>query len=114
MHKLSSTMPNPRRVAAGKLNCLKRGPLTTEGRERLRQAAFANRPWDYTTGPKTAAGKARSSQNGKLRQKGEKSVREKKAELAEIHNLVKSMETLRNGMQVVVQNITVCDKVTLR
>ena len=98
MHKLSSTMPNPRRVAAGKLNCLKRGPLTTEGRERLRQAAFANRPWDYTTGPKTAAGKANSAKNGKLRQKGEKSVREKKAGWAEVIELMNSMVALRTGI----------------
>ena len=29
--------PNPRRVAAGRLNRRKRGPLSPEGRERLRQ-----------------------------------------------------------------------------
>jgi len=41
----SQPCPNPRRQQAGRVNRLKRGPLTPEGRERLRQAALTNRPW---------------------------------------------------------------------
>lgn len=37
--------------------------LTDEGRDRLRAAALANRPWEKSTGPRTKAGKARSRQN---------------------------------------------------
>ena len=70
----SPPCPNPRRVAAGKLNRRKRGPLSPEGRERLRQAALANRPWLASTGPRTPEGKARAARNGKARQKGEQSV----------------------------------------
>lgn len=35
----SAPSPNPRRVAAGKLNRAKRGDLTADGLDRLRQAA---------------------------------------------------------------------------
>lgn len=82
---------NPRRVAAGRLNRLKRGPLTPEGRERLRRAVLANRPWEASTGPRTARGKALSAANGKLRQKGERSVREVRRSLAEVTGLVSDM-----------------------
>ena len=50
--------PNPRRVAAGRLNRAKCQGLTEAGRQRLREAALANRPWQFSTGPRTAAGKA--------------------------------------------------------
>ena len=83
--------PSPRRVAAGKLNRQKRRGLTPEGRERLRQAARANRPWEHTTGPRTPEGKARAARNGKARQKGEQSVREVRRCLAEVVGLVYDM-----------------------
>src|SRR4051794_29782337 len=72
----SPPTPNPRRVLAGKRNRQKRGPLTPEGRERLRQAALERRPWLSSTGPRSAAGKARAAANGKVRKRGELSVRE--------------------------------------
>ena len=50
--------PNPKRQAAGRRNRLLRGPLTAEGRERLRRSALKNQPWAFATGPKTEAGKA--------------------------------------------------------
>src|SRR5262245_28008118 len=54
----------------------KRRGLSPEGREKLRQAAVANRPWEHSTGPRTPEGKARSAANGKVRQKGPYSTRE--------------------------------------
>jgi len=87
--------PNPRRIAAGKLNRLKRGPLTPKGRDQLRHAALAHRPWAASTGPRTPEGKARASQNGKLRQKGEMSVRELRRSLLEMTSLVDDMEKAR-------------------
>ena len=54
----------------------KRRGLSPEGREKLRQAAVANRPWEHSTGPRTPEGKARSAANGKVRQKGPFSTRE--------------------------------------
>lgn len=52
----------PRQVAA-RINRKKRKGLTPEGREALRQAALTNRPWEHSTGPRTAAGKAASRWN---------------------------------------------------
>jgi hypothetical protein len=87
--------PNPKRVLAGKLNHQKRGPFTAEGRERLRRAALANRPWEHATGPRTPAGKSRAAQNCKAREKGEESGREIRDTLAEVVALAGDMATTR-------------------
>jgi hypothetical protein len=86
--------PNPNRVAAGRANQLKTGPLTTEGRQRQRQAALKNRPWEHATGPRTPEGKARVRLNGKKRQRDVLSVREARAELAQVRGLIRSVEEL--------------------
>jgi hypothetical protein len=82
-------------VAAGRLNRLKRGPLTPEGRERLRQAALAKQPWQHSTGPRTAAGKACAVANGKRRQTSERSVREVRRSLAELTTLAHGLSQAR-------------------
>ena len=88
--------PNPRRVAAGRRNRLRRKGLTPEGRERLRLAAVANRPWIHSTGPRTAAGKARVALNGKKRiQLGHLSVRERWHELAAARQAVLQLAACR-------------------
>ena len=87
--------PSPKRVAAGKRNRAKRGPLTDEGREALRQAALANRPWDSSTGPRTPEGKARAARNCKALQTGVWSVRELRAELAGVADLLEDMRRCR-------------------
>jgi hypothetical protein len=87
--------PNPRRVAAGRLNRAQRGSLTDAGRERLRQAALLNRPWQHSTGPRTPAGRAQSVLNGKRRQRGPQSIREIRAELKEVRELVRQMRQAR-------------------
>ena len=87
--------PNPRRVAAGRLNRKKRGPLTEQGRQRLREAALRDRPWERGTGPRTPEGKARSALNGKARQKGPLSVRELRASLADVKELIGQMRETR-------------------
>jgi hypothetical protein len=74
-----------------------RGPLSPEGRERLRQAALANRPWEKSTGPKTAAGKAVVADNGRARQKGPMSVRQQRAATAEVSALLAGMASLRRA-----------------
>ena len=79
--------PNPRRVAAGKLNRAKRRGLTPAGVERLRQAALRDRPWEHATGPLTQAGKAKSAANGRWRQRGAQSIREVRRELAGLGDL---------------------------
>ncbi len=87
--------PNPHRVAAGRLNRAKRKGLTPEGRERLRQAALGNRPWLFSTGPRTTAGKATAARNGDRRQFGLLSVRELRAELAALRGLARQMGDAR-------------------
>lgn len=67
---------NPRRQAAGKRNQALRRGLSEAGRDRLREAALSHRPWELSTGPRTATGKAIAAANGKRRQKGRYSVRE--------------------------------------
>ena len=93
-----SSGPSPRRVRAGRLNRQKRGPLTPEGKQRLCEAAQRHRPWEHATGPRTPAGKARAARNGKQRQCGPRSVREIRADLAEVAHLIGSMRQSRNTM----------------
>jgi hypothetical protein len=87
--------PNPKRVAAGRMNWAKRGPLTEAERERLRQAALRHRPWEHSTGPRTPAGRAQSALNGKRRQRGPQSLREVRAALKEVRELVRHMRQAR-------------------
>ena len=56
-------MISERKIAANRRNWKRRGPLTEEGRDRLRKAALRDRPWVHSTGPRTAAGNARSRLN---------------------------------------------------
>jgi hypothetical protein len=81
------------------LNRAKRRGLTAEGRERLRQSALAHRPWVFSTGPRTAAGKLRVAANGRLRQKGEQSCRQLQAMLAGLGQLAGDMAALRRSLQ---------------
>ncbi len=80
------------------MNRAKRRGLSADGRERLRQAALANQPWEHSTGPKTIEGKAASAGNGKARQKGPRSVRELRAEMASIRDLVGQMQAMRGRL----------------
>ncbi|MDG3005906.1 hypothetical protein [Paludisphaera mucosa] len=84
-------------MEAGRRNRGRRLGLGDAGRERLRQAALARRPWEHSTGPKTAEGKARSAANGKLRQKGPRSVRERRAEAAGFRALIGLMQAGRKS-----------------
>lgn len=74
---------------------MKRKGLTPEGRERLRQVALQHQPWRFSTGPKTAQGKAVVAQNGKVRQQGPRSVREIRKDLAELRGLLLDMREVR-------------------
>ena len=65
MLQASIAMSLTPRQRAGRLNQLTASgrAFTEAGRERLRQTALRNRPSKFSTGPKTAAGKARSPAN---------------------------------------------------
>ncbi len=73
-------------------------------RERRRQATLASRPWVHSTGPRTDAGKKRSAQNGRATQKGERSIRELRAQLAPVLALVRQMIEARDSMDEVLGN----------
>jgi hypothetical protein len=80
------------------LNRQKRRGLSPEGRERLRQAALAGRPWTHSTGPKTAEGKTRAAANGRARQRGVHSIREVRGLLAGVCELAGQMASLRQEL----------------
>lgn len=90
--------PNPRRVAAGRLNWARRKGLTPEGHERLRRAAHAHKPWLLSTGPRTTKGKATAAANGKKRQLGLLSVRELKSDLRKLRTMLKDMAEARGSV----------------
>ena len=100
MEPRDSECASLRRIAAGKLTRSRRGPLSEEGRERLRQAAFRHQPWTQATGPKTPAGKAQAARNGKKRQLGPRSVREIRADLSEIRASLKDMAEIRRQIEI--------------
>ena len=80
---------------AGRLNRQKRRGLTLEGHERLRKVALTYKPWQFSTGPRTKAGKMRSAANGKFKQEGPVSLRQLKIELAGITAQVASVRDMR-------------------
>jgi hypothetical protein len=90
---------NPLRVAAGRLNRKKRGPLTEEGLSRLREATLQHRPWEKSTGPTTAEGKSRSAANGRTRQSGLKSRRQIRNEVASDTHLLAELAKIRKDIE---------------
>ena len=88
-----ATEPSPSR-----LQNPKRKGLSPEGRERVRAATLAHQPWRHSTGPRTPEGKAKVAANGKARQKGEQSIRQLRAELAEFHDLARTMAGVRKRL----------------
>jgi hypothetical protein len=68
-----------------------RPALNAEVRQRLREAAIRNQPWLNATGPTSDAGKAIVATNGRKRQKGPKSIRQIRADLADLRELIGSM-----------------------
>jgi hypothetical protein len=93
----SAHVKSPRRVAAGRLNVQRRRGLTPEGRKKLRLAALADKPWLHATGPKTPAGKAKVALNGTNRQRGLRSSRAIKRELAELRGLFREMKAAQRA-----------------
>jgi len=87
------------RAAAGRRNRLLRKPLTDADRQRLRQAALRNRPWQFSTGPVTEEGKFIVAQNGRKRQQGTRSIRQARADVADVHGLIDQIAELRGGLE---------------
>jgi len=89
---------DPTRSATAKRNRAKRKGITPEGREKLRATALHNQPWKFSTGPRTAAGKARVALNGKQRQIGPRSVRELRGDLAGLRRMADSLREHRQSL----------------
>src|SRR5262245_3564617 len=91
---------NPRRVAAGRINGLKRRPWTVEDRQRLRIRALETKPWRFSTGPRTAEGKMRATANGRNQLPDPKSKRQAMAGIADVNEMIRMMAGLRSGLQL--------------
>lgn len=92
-------VPSPRRVAAGRRNRRKRKGLTEAGRARLRKAAVANQPWQHSTGPRTAAGRARSALNGRIPKGGDISDKEIRLELTGMDAVIERLAEIRRQVE---------------
>lgn len=97
-------VPNPKRVAAGKLNWLKRKGVTDAGREKQRRVALEHEPWKHSTGPRSPKGKAQSVINGKVRQKGNLSTSERQDKVAEVNKLAKEMKSTRDLLRDIMKD----------
>jgi hypothetical protein len=87
---------DPKRVLVGRQNRMKWKGLSPQGREKLRKSALLHQLWRFSTGPRTPAGKAQAALNGKRRQLGIRSVREIKADLADVLSLLREMRDSRS------------------
>ena len=81
---------NPKRVLAGRINRMKRGPLPLESIYRMRDAINKNKPWQRSTGPRTPAGKAIVARNGRIRQINSRSIREIRADISGIMCMIEA------------------------
>jgi hypothetical protein len=68
--------------------------MSAEGRARVRAAALLHKPWEKSTGPHTAEGKARSARNSRP-QDGRVCISELQAELASVFALATQMAATR-------------------
>lgn len=78
-------------AALGAVGVFQRADFSLYLEEFVREAALRNRPWEHATGPKTVEGKARAAQNGTARQLGPCSVREARAFVAGLEELLRQM-----------------------
>lgn len=96
---------NPKRVAAGRSNRALRPPLSKLSRQKLRDAALANKPWKHSTGPRTVDGKQRVARNGRNRAAtcDKSSVTDPILDSATA--LLKQVSSLRKGLYLDVESI---------
>jgi len=66
---------------------------------RLRETARRNQPWRFSTGPRTAEGKARAAHNGRARQMGPHSVRQQRDMVFDVGAMIAMMAEMRRGVE---------------
>jgi len=102
MNPLEAGLPakqkNPRRVLAGKINGSKRRPWDEQDRQRLRQQCLDRKPWLQSTGPQSDEGKYRSRANGYCRRPNPGSLRQVRAGLFDVHDMMSQMAELRRSI----------------
>ena len=86
------------RTLAGRRNRQLKGPLTEAGRQRLRDAARRNQPWQFSTGPRSLAGKAKAAMNGHRHRANPQSERQLRAGLAVAMSFLVEMAQLRQAI----------------
>ena len=96
---LPTTTTSSRCVAAGRINGSERRPWTAEDLRRLQEQCLARRPWEHSSGPKTAAGKQRSAANQRFRQKKPDSVRAIRTSMADVRDLISGAADLRRMVE---------------
>jgi hypothetical protein len=61
----------------------------------MRESALKNRPWQFTTGPRTPEGKAKVAENGRYAQKNAVSRRQREKEVADAKTLLIQLAAVR-------------------
>ncbi|MEX2216523.1 MAG: hypothetical protein WD768_20590 [Phycisphaeraceae bacterium] len=101
MTMTASNLISPRGAPAATKPQPRRNKVTPEGRQKLRETALKHRPWTRSTGPRTAAGKAKVALNGLKRQKVPgPSVRQLRREMAGACSMMNQLAELRRLIAV--------------
>ena len=90
---------SPARVAAGRLNVLKRRAWTVEDRERQRLNCLKSRPWERSTGPRTPEGKQQAATNGSHTPVNPQSTRQAAFAVADIYTMISELSEMRRGVE---------------
>lgn len=75
-----------------------RGPLTEQGRAKLATATRRHRPWQYSTGPRTEAGKRKSSENSRWLRANPHTLRSVRQDLRVVQEILSFAESVRMQM----------------
>ena len=86
---MANPTPSPRRVAAGRITGPLRRPWTPEDRRRQRANCLATRPWEHSTGPRTASGKATCAHNGRNTPPVPGSRRQARGSVVDVQELIR-------------------------
>ena len=89
---------SPKRVQAGRMNRQKYQGITADGRKRLQASIRMYKPWEQTTGPRTAIGKKQSAQNGCGTRRGDHGGRAMRREMAAVAQLIGRMQDIRRSV----------------
>src|SRR5436190_997516 len=93
--KCSAGPVDPRRSRIARENRAKWRGHSAAGLERLREAALWNKPWRFSTGPRTVLGKKICANNGRRLKRAVLSFPEIRVEIARASALIGELAELR-------------------